>query len=96
MVVADFDIIGITVYESKTNAPLVVDRDSVLTLPIVLQRVQVIPRWNLEIVKLRREVYILQFPDSTSRNVGWEALGLSIEEEVTGAAIGERLDHRRM
>jgi hypothetical protein len=65
----------------------------VLSLPIVLQRVQMIPRWNLEIIKLRRQVHILQFPDSTSCNIGREALDASMEEQVTCAAIGERLDH---
>jgi hypothetical protein len=93
VVVADFDIVGITVDESKTDTPLVIDGDGVLALSIVLQRVQVIARWNLEIVKLRRQVHVLQFPDSTSCNISWESLGLSIEEQVTGAAIGERLDH---
>ena len=67
-----------------------------LSLSIVSQRVQGIPRWNLEIVKLRRQVYILKFPDSTSCNISGEALGASIEEQVAGAAIGERLDHGRM
>jgi len=36
VVVADFDIERVAVDEPKTDAPLIIDRDGMLTLPIVL------------------------------------------------------------
>ncbi len=82
VVVADFDIIGVTVHETKADAPLIVDCNRALTLSIVFQCVQAISRWNSEIFKLRNQIHILRFSDGTTCNVRREALRLAIEEKI--------------
>ena len=96
MVVANFDVERVAIDEPKTNTPLVIDGNRVLALPIILQRVQPISWWHSEVVKLRCQIHVLQFPDSTSRDVCWESFGLPIEEQIACAAVGKRLDHSRM
>jgi hypothetical protein len=43
MVINDLDIIGITVLPHKANAPLLVDPDAVLPLPVTVQCLQLTP-----------------------------------------------------
>ena len=60
MIVADLDLEGITIDEAKANAPLVVDGNSVLSLPVLLESVQPIARGDPEIVETGRQVHVLQ------------------------------------
>lgn len=96
MIIADFDIEGVAVDVPKTDAPLIIDRNGVLALAIALQRVQPIPRGHPEIVEPPRQIQVLQFSDSTSRDIRREAFGRPVKEEIAGPAIGERLDHGEM
>jgi hypothetical protein len=47
MVIADFNIEGITIFESETDSPLVINRYGVLPLTIIGQPVQFITRRHL-------------------------------------------------
>jgi len=42
VVIDDFDVEGVTAFESKTNSPLFVDADAPLALPVAFQRFQAI------------------------------------------------------
>jgi hypothetical protein len=96
MVVADFDLVCVAVYESKTNAPLVIDRNSVLALSIVPKSMQSISRRYPEIVKLGGEIYVFQFPRSSLRDISRKALGSAFQEQIPGATVGECLDQTKM
>ena len=80
MVVANFDVVGVAIDESKTHAPLVVHGNGVLAFAFVLKRVQSVARWHLQVVEVRRQVNVLKFADSSPSHIGWEAKRLSREE----------------
>jgi hypothetical protein len=44
VVVRDLDVEGISVFESKTNAPLVIDRDGVPAFPVPGKLVETVSR----------------------------------------------------
>ena len=92
MVVTDFNVVGIAVGEAKTDPPLVIDGNGVLPLPIALEGMEAVAGRHLEILKARRQIYVLQLPASASGDLGRKTLGRAREKEVAGAAIGERLD----
>jgi len=46
MIVDDLYVVGVTSFPPETDAPLVVDPDTVLTLAIALQSLQAIRRWH--------------------------------------------------
>jgi len=48
VVVHYLDVGGPNFSPYKADAPLVIDSDTVLPLPIVFQRLQVIPRWRFQ------------------------------------------------
>jgi hypothetical protein len=50
MVVHDFYVNGIVIHPDKTDAPLVVDPDAVLSFPVSRQRFQSVRRWNTQAV----------------------------------------------
>jgi len=60
VVVDHFDIVGIAILEAKAYPPLVGDGDGMLTLPTSPQGVKPIAGGDSEIIKLCREVNILQ------------------------------------
>jgi hypothetical protein len=80
VVVTYFDVVRVAVDEPKTNTPLIVDGDGVLSAPVILQRVQSIPRRHAKILDPARQVDVFQFPDGTSRDIGRKAFSHSIQE----------------
>jgi hypothetical protein len=70
MVIADFNIEGITIVESETDSPLVINRYGVLPLTIIGQPVQFITRRHFQIIKACGQIDIFQFSRSTGMNVG--------------------------
>jgi hypothetical protein len=51
MVVRDLNIIGVTVHETKTDAPLVVDANRVLSLPFPLKAMEIVPGRCSEVIQ---------------------------------------------
>ena len=74
MVITDFNIVSVAVDEAKADSPLVVDGDRVLTLSIVLERVQSIAGRHLEIIKRGSKVDILEFANGACYDVDRKAL----------------------
>jgi hypothetical protein len=60
MIIGYFDVICIAVLKTKTDPPLIIDRNGVLPFSIVFQRMQSIAGWHLQVLKIGRQVYILQ------------------------------------
>ena len=58
MVVHDFNIKNISVLPTKTNPPLIVDADAVLSFAITLQGLQPVTGRDLEFVKALRLVQV--------------------------------------
>jgi len=51
MVVNNLNIACLTVRESETDSPLVVDADAVLPCPAALQRLKPVCRWHAQVSK---------------------------------------------
>ena len=54
MIIAPFDLIRLPISPDKANAPLIVDADRMLPLPVPLKLFQTITRKNSQIVQPRR------------------------------------------
>jgi hypothetical protein len=62
MVVHDFNINGITIYPDKTDSPLIVDSNTVLSLPVSTKCFQSVRQWNSQVVYRSS---IVQHPELT-------------------------------
>ena len=60
MIVADLDVMRVAVSESKTDPPLIIHGDGVLSLAVTLQSMKAVARWHLQVVKSGRQIDILQ------------------------------------
>lgn len=49
MVVGNLNVVGVTVDETKTDAPLVVDANRVLPLPFPLKSMEIVPGWGSKV-----------------------------------------------
>jgi hypothetical protein len=93
MIVTDFDVVGISVDELKTDAPLVIDGDRVLPLPMTIERVEPITWRDLQVVQPRSQVDILQLTRCPLGDIRWEPFRPARDVQLLGAPVRERLDH---
>ena len=94
VVVHDLNVRGPNFSPYEADAPLVIDADAVLTLSVVFQRLQVIPRWRLQEGQCLRR---LKLGELTLGNLGQRlesTWALSLVERLSVLAL-ERLDHAR-
>lgn len=95
VVVAELDVVRITVGEPEADAPLVADGDRMLAGAIALERVQTIAGRHLEIGDLGRGVHRLQLAQGTAGDIRGHPLGLAGSEQRFGGPVREGLDHGR-
>ncbi len=69
MVVTDFDIVGVTIFEQKTDPPLVVNRNRILALTVAFERVQPIAWWNSEVAENGRRMNLFKLAEGPPRYV---------------------------
>ena len=93
MVVDDLDVGGIGARPAKTDAPLVVDADTVLALAIVAKLLQPVARRNPEIIEPPCRVDQSEFPEHHASELGWEASDGLARPEAFRVTIGESPDH---
>lgn len=93
MVIAYFDVVGISINEAKADSPLIVHRNGMLTFSLILECMKAIAWRYLQIVEPRCKVNILQLTNGSLGNVRRKALRGSRDEQIVGPAIRERLDH---
>ena len=60
VIVRDLDIVGITIDEPEANAPLIIDMDRVLSLPVSPELMEPIAARNLKIVYSRCQAHVLK------------------------------------
>lgn len=58
MVIHDFDLVGIAMFPTKTDPPLVVEADAELTGADSSEFLEPIPRGNREVVEFRRRIQL--------------------------------------
>jgi hypothetical protein len=93
MIIDDLDIKGVAVLEAKADAPLVVDADTPLTEPIVLQRFQTIRRRPTQILKASGCIQLRQAHVGALLNFGRETARLAGYIEMLRFVIGKRPNH---
>ncbi len=61
MVVAELDVVGVSVHELEADPPLVVDRDGVLPRPITLEGVEAIAWRHTQVRQLSGDMHCFEF-----------------------------------
>ncbi len=77
MVVSDLNVEGIAIDKPETDAPLVVDSDRMLSLPVTIKCVKTIAERNLQVVETRRQIHVLELSHGTLDDIRREAFRLS-------------------
>jgi hypothetical protein len=93
MIVDKLDIERITVPPHETEAPLVVDADTVLTSTIAAQQLEPVPGRYAEAVEVGRGIDLPELAESDPLQLGGQPLrGLPVEQPLS-PLVGEALDH---
>jgi hypothetical protein len=69
VIVDDPNIVGIAIDEPKADAPLIVDRDRVLSPSVTFERMESIAGWHSKIIQARGKIHVLQLARRPSQNV---------------------------
>ena len=93
MIVADLDVVRVTVNEQKADTPLLVNGDGVLTLTVTLERMEAIAGWHFQVVQVRRQIDVFQFACRSPGNIDGKARRFPRREQFPSALVRERLDH---
>ena len=94
MVIANRHLCGPLWGPDKTDAPLIVDADRMLSLAVAGKRLQPISRWNDKVRKLLGSVQLKELAKSDSREIS-VALTTFTEPKLFSILISKRKDHRR-
>jgi hypothetical protein len=96
MVINDLNVIRITAFPNKTDAPLLIDPDAELPFSVMMQSLKVVRRWNAQGLKNARCIEHLELdhrrPLDRLRQLGGEP---SVKK-LLGLLAFERLDHGNM
>jgi hypothetical protein len=69
VVVNYFNVVSAVCFPTKADAPLTVDADAVLALPVALQRLQPIPLGNSQVIEIDSGVKVVQLEKSQALQV---------------------------
>lgn len=61
MIVHNFNIVGIAVFECETQAVLVIYPDRPLARSIIFKRVQLVPGRNAHVINMFRHIQLIKF-----------------------------------
>jgi len=93
VVIHDLNIEGVSCPPFKTNAPLVIDPNAVLTLPVSVQGFQMVRRGNPQIVQRYRPAYHSELPKGHRLNVVGQPMGKGPVKNKLGFFPLEASDH---
>lgn len=93
MVVAELDVVGVPVYESKANSPLIIYRYRMLAPSVSGECMQPIAGRNTQVVNARSQIDVLEFSSCPFRHLGRHPPGSSRSVKLLGTTVSERLDH---
>src|SRR5438094_8261905 len=95
MVVHDFHVQRILALPAEANAPLVIDTDAVLPVPVALQRFKPISRRSAQISQAPGLVQQQQLSPSRPSNLRRQPPGRFVIEQPLGFWAGEAAYHLR-
>ncbi len=93
MVIHNLDLIGVTFEPDKTNAPLFINANAALPLPIALQCFQSVPGQRRECPDVRRSVQQVQLPQGSPLD-SLEAAHRFPLEKTFGIRAAKGTDHK--
>ena len=93
VVVCQFHVVSIAVDEPKADAPLIANRNRMLSLPLPCKLMKPVAGRNLQVAQVRREVKIFELARRPLRDLGRKPSRLASCIQLLRMAVGERLDH---
>ena len=93
MVVCQFHVVSIAVDEPKADAPLVVDGNGVLSLPVPRKFMKPVAWRNIQVVQARRQVKVLKLARRPPCDLRRKTSRLASCIQVLRMPVRERLDH---
>jgi len=90
---AELDVVRVAAVEAKTDPPLVVDGDGMLSSPSPLEGVQSVSRRYAQVGEGDGDMDGFELAQCSARDVRRDSLRLAGPEELLGPSVGERLDH---
>jgi hypothetical protein len=96
MVIDDFNLVRVPFLKSEANAPLIVDRDRMLTDTAASEGVQPVARRDTQIVQRRCCIEHIEFSERTADDRGWEYPRSSRAVQISGFCVRKRGDHGKM
>jgi hypothetical protein len=94
MVIHDLHVVGVALAPYEADAPLVVDSDAVLTLPVAFQRLQLVSGEGRKRPEVRLRVQHVQLAKSRALD-GLESPHSLPAKQPLGVGATEGPDHRR-
>jgi hypothetical protein len=95
VIVDDLYVCGSVWSPDEADTPLLIDTDTVLSLPVIFQRFQPVARWHLQIVKNFRPVQLRKLSESRSLDIHPALYTLAVKEGLGVFAL-EALDRHGM
>ena len=93
MVVDDLDVMRVAGPPSKTDSPLSVDADAVLSSTITFQLLESVRRRNAEVVECRRRIHHSELSEGNALHVRAQSLDRLSMKEALCVSIPETLNH---
>ena len=93
VVIREFNIVGIPVFESKTYAPLVIDGNGILPFSFPFQFVKSITRGHLQILQPSRVIDIFQPPYCPPTNIWRKPSRFPCLVQFMCMPVSKRFDH---
>ena len=93
VVVAELDIVGVTVCKPEAKAKLVVDRDRVRPLTVAFKQMEAVAGRDLEVLDPRGRVHLFQLARSSLCHLRWHAARFACQVQLLRLLVSERLDH---
>jgi hypothetical protein len=92
VVVHYFDLVSAVVVPNKTNSPLIIDANAVLSFSIALQGFQVIARWHSQTDQFSDRMQLQQLAPSHALDVVEPGHHLASKQSLS-VGTNERMDH---
>ena len=93
MIVCQFHVVSIAVDEPKADAPLAVDGDGVLSLPVPCKFMKPVAGRNLQVVQARRQIKVLELARRPSCDLSRKTSRHSGCVQLLRMPVRERLEH---
>lgn len=94
VIINDFNVVGIAIMPAKTDAPLIIDADAVLSLSVTREYFQTIARRDSQFTNLRNLIQMIKLAKSNTCD-GCPSPALLFPEQVGGLVAFEVTDHTK-